>query len=98
MALPVMSMRQLFLLCCALAFATPGLAQPANPFTALQSKTVMVFTPHPDDDITGCGGALAMMAGHDNRLIVVFLTRGEKGTLDPTLRPRTVARIREREA
>src|SRR5579859_2857583 len=92
-------LRQLSLLCCALVLTTSGLAQPvANPFTAVRGKTVMLFSPHPDDDIIGCGGALATIADPTNRLIVVFLTRGEKRTLDPTLRPGTVARIRKREA
>ena len=27
-----------------------------------RGKTIVVFTPHPDDDIFGCGGTLALAA------------------------------------
>jgi len=40
---------------------------------------VVVFAPHPDDDILGCGGSLALLtrAGHD--VAVVYVTSGEAG-------------------
>ncbi len=69
-----------------------------NPFSKLREKMVLVITPHPDDDIIGCGGALAFLAGRANRLIVVFLTAGEKGTLDSSLRPQTLRNVRMQEA
>jgi LmbE family N-acetylglucosaminyl deacetylase len=70
----------------------------ANPFSQVREKTILVITPHPDDDIIGCGGALAFLAGHANRLIVVFLTAGEKGTFDTRLTPEMVRTIRMQEA
>lgn len=73
-------------------------ASPANPFQELREKTILIITPHPDDDIIGCGGALAFLTGHRNRLIVVFLTAGEKGTLDPAAQVETIRRTRMREA
>jgi LmbE family N-acetylglucosaminyl deacetylase len=74
------------------------LASAANPFQELHKKTILVITPHPDDDIIGCGGALAFLSGHRNRLIVVFLTAGEKGTFDPSAQVETIRGTRMREA
>lgn len=71
---------------------------PGNPFQELREKTILVITPHPDDDIVGCGGALAFLSGHRNRLIVVFLTAGEKGTFDPSAQVETIRRTRMQEA
>ena len=73
-------------------------ASPANPFQELREKKILVITPHPDDDIIGCGGALAFLSGHRNRLIVVFLTAGEKGTFDPAAQVEMIRRTRMQEA
>lgn len=73
-------------------------ASQGNPFREVTEKTILVITPHPDDDIIGSGGALAFLAGHRNRLIVVFLTAGELGTFDPTTQAKTIKSIRMREA
>jgi LmbE family N-acetylglucosaminyl deacetylase len=75
-----------------------NVSSPGNPFRELREKTILVITPHPDDDIIGCGGALAFLSGHQNRLIVVFLTAGEKGTFDPSARVETIRRTRMQEA
>lgn len=75
-----------------------NLASPGNPFQELHEKTILVITPHPDDDIIGCGGALAFLSDHRNRLIVVFLTAGEKGTFDPSAQVETIRRTRMQEA
>jgi len=69
-----------------------------NPFADWNNKTVMIFSPHPDDDIIGCGGALAFLSGRGNRLIVVYLTNGEKGTFDTSMSSFSLARIRRQEA
>lgn len=69
-----------------------------NPFRAADEKTILVITPHPDDDIVGCGGALAYLSGRHNHVIVVFLTAGEKGTFDPGLQTETVRNVRMHEA
>src|SRR5262252_3280675 len=37
-----------------------------------KGKTVMVFTPHPDDDLFGCGGTLALLAKNGNKIIIVI--------------------------
>src|SRR6266851_2510254 len=69
-----------------------------NPFRDLKGKTVLLISPHPDDDIIGCGGALAYLSGRENRLVVVFLTAGELGTFDPAARAETINGIRRKEA
>lgn len=91
-------------------FAVPGLAialwaQPpaasvsqTNPFREVQGKTILIISPHPDDDIIGCGGALANLSGHQNHIIVVFLTSGEVGTEDASLKPEQLRAIRMKEA
>jgi LmbE family N-acetylglucosaminyl deacetylase len=83
-----------------------GLAQPqpaatpseANPFESASGKTILVISPHPDDDIIGCGGALAFLSRRNNRVIAVFLTSGERGTLDASAKSETIGAIRKREA
>ena len=40
-------------------------------------KTIMVFAPHPDDELIGCGGSLAKHASKEKRIIVVYMTSGE---------------------
>ncbi len=69
-----------------------------NPFRSLSRKTILVISPHPDDDIVGCGGALAFLSGRQNRVIVAFLTAGEKGSFDPLVKPGDIEIIRKREA
>src|SRR2546425_6168991 len=64
-----------------------------NPFQEWNNKTIMIVSPHPDDDIIGCGGALAVFSGRGNRLVVVFLTKGEKRTFHPPMNPPSLAKI-----
>lgn len=44
-------------------------------------KRIMVFAPHPDDDILGCGGSIAGYAGQGHEVITVYMTSGEAGSL-----------------
>ena len=43
---------------------------------------VWVFAPHPDDEVFGCGGCLALHAQQGQRIHVVVLTQGEGQTAD----------------
>jgi LmbE family N-acetylglucosaminyl deacetylase len=70
----------------------------AHPFQSAKGKTILVISPHPDDDIIGCGGVLAFLSGRGNRVVAVFLTAGERGTLDPMAKPEDIGAIRKREA
>ncbi|MBK9314156.1 MAG: PIG-L family deacetylase [Acidobacteria bacterium] len=60
-------------------------------------KTVMVFTPHPDDDLFGCGGTLARMARNGNKIIIVIYTNDNKGSFDQGKTSERLARIRKAE-
>lgn len=75
-----------------------GADRQTSPFREVDAKTILVISPHPDDDIIGCGGAVAFLGGRRNHLIVVFLTAGEKGTFDPSMKVETLRNIRMQEA
>lgn len=57
---------------------------------------IMVFAPHPDDDILGCGGSTAKHTDQGNEVITVFMTSGEAGSL--TYSCDELATLREAEA
>lgn len=57
---------------------------------------VLVFAPHPDDDIIGCGGSIARHIQKGNHVAIVYMTSGEAGNLEYL--PEDLARIREVEA
>ena len=59
----------------------------------LKGKTVMVFTPHPDDDLFGCGGTLALLAKNGNKIIIVIYTNDNKGSFDLEMTSERLARI-----
>lgn len=42
-----------------------------------QARVVLVFAPHPDDEVFGCGGALALHAKQGHSVKVVLLTAGD---------------------
>jgi len=60
-------------------------------------KTVMVFTPHPDDDTFGCGAIMAILAKNKNRVIVVIYTNDNRGSRDLEMTRERLARIRKAE-
>ena len=62
-----------------------------------KGKTVMVFTPHPDDDVFGCGGTLSLLAKNGNKFIVVIYTNDNKGSFDLEMTSERLARIRKAE-
>lgn len=43
---------------------------------------IMVFAPHPDDDIIGCGGSIARHIRQGDQVAIVYLTSGEAGSLE----------------
>jgi LmbE family N-acetylglucosaminyl deacetylase len=49
----------------------------------MSSQTVLVLSPHPDDESLGCGGTIRLLALAGIPVDVVFLTRGELGTEAP---------------
>jgi len=69
------------------------------PFAASSppGERVIVFAPHPDDETLGCGGTLKKLSARGKRVMVVFLTEGEKARPDARDKER-YAETRRREA
>ena len=63
----------------------------------LHDKTILVFTPHPDDDVFGAGGTIALLNRHHNRVYIVIYTNDDKGSYDPQMSSQRLARIRKQE-
>lgn len=61
------------------------------------TNTVLVVTPHPDDAEGGAGGTIARFAREGKKIVLVVCTNGDKGTSDRTIKPETMAAIREKE-
>jgi GlcNAc-PI de-N-acetylase len=55
-----------------LSFAST--VRPAERLENYTNKTVLIFTPHPDDDTFAVGGTMALLAHHRNRVVVVIYT------------------------
>ena len=60
----------------------------------LHGKTVMLFTPHPDDDTFCCAGTLSLLAKNGNDVRIVIYTNDDKGSYDPEMSSERLARIR----
>jgi len=56
----------------------------------------MVFAPHPDDDIIGCGGSMARHLHQGDQVAIVYLNSGEAGSL--LYEASQLAALRENEA
>ena len=63
----------------------------------IKGKTVILFTPHPDDDAFCCAGTMALLAQNGNRIHVVIYTNDDKGSYDPDMTSERLARIRKSE-
>jgi len=59
---------------------------------------VLAIYAHPDDPDVSCGGALALWALGGAEVHVVICTNGDKGTSDPAVDPKDLARRRAAEA
>ena len=44
-----------------------------------EGSAVLVLSPHPDDDVTGCGGVLHKHHLAGDRIVAVYMTDGRKG-------------------
>jgi LmbE family N-acetylglucosaminyl deacetylase len=65
--------------------------------SAFVGKRVVVFAPHPDDEVLGCGGALADLLGRGAQVDVVLVTDGAAGAEGPEDRAR-IASLRLEES
>jgi LmbE family N-acetylglucosaminyl deacetylase len=63
----------------------------------LQNKTILVFTPHPDDDVFGAGGTIALLNRNHNKVFIAIYTNDDKGSYDPDMTSQRLARIRKTE-
>ncbi len=63
----------------------------------VEKTDVMVIAPHPDDPEIGCAGTSARWIKEGKQIVYVVCTSGDKGTSDRTLKPKDLARIREKE-
>src|SRR5882757_1499447 len=63
----------------------------------LENKTILLFTPHPDDDTFCCAGTLALLARRQNNIHIVIYTNDDKGSYDPGMTSERLAAIRKME-
>ncbi len=63
----------------------------------LHDKTILVFTPHPDDEVFGAGGTIALLNQNHNKVILAIYTNDDKGSLDPEMTRERLAGIRKLE-
>ena len=63
----------------------------------ITGKTVLVFSPHPDDELFGAGGTIALLNKNHNKVIVVLYTNDDKGSYDLEMSSVRLARIRKSE-
>jgi LmbE family N-acetylglucosaminyl deacetylase len=83
-----------------LLFAVPSqesVNQPSKKLEELTGKTILLFTPHPDDDVFGAGGTIALLNRNHNRVFIVVYTNDDKGSYDPDMNSQRLARIRRAE-
>ena len=63
----------------------------------LHGKTILLFTPHPDDDVFGAGGTIALLNRNQNKIYIVIYTNDDKGSYDPAMTSQRLAEIRKHE-
>src|SRR5271169_6163162 len=85
------SLIRLFLFSAALLSAQPVALE------KLEKKTILLFTPHPDDDTFCCAGTLALLARHQNNIHIFIYTNDDKGSYDPDMTGERLATIRKME-
>ncbi len=57
-----------------------------QPDDGVHPKTVVVFSPHPDDDVIGMGGTIARLVEHGHQVHIVYQTAGHRAVHDDDLR------------
>ncbi|MEM9703164.1 MAG: PIG-L family deacetylase, partial [Planctomycetota bacterium] len=53
---------------------------------AVRKKTVLVFSPHPDDDVISMGGTLILLCDHGHEVHVAYQTSGATAVFDHDVR------------
>ena len=75
-------------------------AEPApesTPIETWKGKTVLFFTPHPDDETFQCAGIIKLLVDNGNNVQIVIFTNDDKGSLDLEMTSEQLARIRRAE-
>jgi len=80
-----------------LPLATVGIQGQEIRLESVQNKTILLFTPHPDDDVFGAGGTIALLNRNHNKVHIVVYTNDDKGSYDPEMTSQRLARIRRAE-
>jgi len=62
-----------------------------------QEKKILIFSPHPDDDIFGMGGTILNLLDNNCQIKIIHLTDGSKGTISGIRDKRLIA-LRKKEA
>ncbi len=75
----------------------PLLAAQSPRLEEMRGKTVLLFTPHPDDDAFCCAGTLSILVKNQNRVIIAIYTNDDKGSADLEMTSERLARIRKGE-
>jgi len=55
--------------------------------TFAPQRRVCIFSPHPDDEILGCGGLLQQVAANGNPIVLVHVTNGTQSHPDSQIYP-----------
>jgi len=64
--------------------AIKTLCELPSPLPLADCRRALVFAPHPDDETLGCGGTLALLAGHCAVKVVLVTDGGGAGELPPS--------------
>jgi|SRR5579859_959360 len=62
----------------------------------MSTQKILVFAPHPDDDVIGCGGTIIQHVKSGDEVRIVYITSGEAGSLK--IAPAELATLRVAEA
>jgi LmbE family N-acetylglucosaminyl deacetylase len=76
---------------------SPPFVPDAERVENLRGKTIMVFTPHPDDEHFSAAGTLSRLADNGNMIYVVIFTNDNKGSQDLEMTRERLAQIRRAE-
>jgi LmbE family N-acetylglucosaminyl deacetylase len=60
-------------------------------------QRILVIIAHPDDAESFCGGTMACLAAEGKDIHYLVITRGDKGSHDPTMTPERLSALREQE-
>jgi len=87
----------LVVLCSVTAQAKNEKKPDLTPIEKWKGKTILIFTPHPDDETFTSGGTLRILADNGNNIQIVIFTNDDKGSKDLEMTSERLARIRKAE-